>query len=143
MLALWMSKLCLNKLWDGDGREIDFTDEMVWIVAQSLKRQKLVNRIIRHHQTIKIPNLSWYGTKLGPSLVLLKYGVKLNPEVYWHDILEAVVLFWTRQCFDNQEWTQCRLTTRKQRKSGARKDKFLDFTKSTEWSRYSPYINQH
>ncbi|CAD5212155.1 unnamed protein product [Bursaphelenchus okinawaensis] len=78
------------------------------------------------------------------SLIFVDEGVKINKEVYQRDILEAVVLPWSREHFKNTKWTF------QQDSAPAHKAKptqewcrahFPDYITSAEWPPYSPDLN--
>ncbi|CAD5223245.1 unnamed protein product [Bursaphelenchus okinawaensis] len=77
-------------------------------------------------------------------LIFVDEGVQINKEVYQRDILEAVVLPWSREHFKNTKWTfqQDSAPTRKAKTTQEWcRAHFPDFITSAEWPPYSPDLN--
>lgn len=77
-------------------------------------------------------------------LIFVEKGVKMNQEIYRRDILEAVVLPWSRQHFGNRQWTFQQDSAPAHRASSVQqwcKDNFPSFISSQEWPPYSPDLN--
>lgn len=102
-------------------------------------------RVVEHRQNPQSVMLSAGIRATGKTpLVFVEKGVKINQEVYRRDILEAVVLPWSRQHFGDGEWTfqqdsapahKAKLTHQWCR------DHFPSFISATEWPPCSPDLN--
>lgn len=77
-------------------------------------------------------------------LIFVDKGVKINQELYRRDILESVLLPWSKQHFKNEEWIfqQDSAPAHKAKKTQEWcKSNFPDFITSQEWPPYSPDLN--
>jgi inhibitor of nuclear factor kappa-B kinase subunit alpha len=77
-------------------------------------------------------------------LIFIEEGIKVNQEVYRRDILEAVVLPWAQEHFDNQHWTFQQDSAPAHRAKNTQqwyRVNFPDFVSAGEWPPYSPDLN--
>jgi transposase len=131
-----------------------FTDEKFFTIEQSYNSQNDrvwstdapdPSSIVMHKQHPKSV-MVWGGicaTGKTP-LIFVEEGTKVNQEVYLRDVLQAVVLPWSRAHFRNRRWTFQQDSAPAHRATNVQqwcKSNFPGFISAREWPPYSPDLN--
>ena len=156
MKRKWLErcKLLIERHGGQNFRKILFSDEKLFTIQQSYNHQNDhiwsktppgANQIIPRSQKPK-SLMAWAGFTPDGKLPLkfIDEGVKINQEMYRQEILEDLILPWTREHYPNNDWTF------QQDSAPAHKAKltqqwiqehFPDFIDFLQWPPYSPNLN--